>query len=137
MLTLQYKGFPLGIGIRQKYILCLFMIIPYTVAIGAAMCDMFGGTFPWAGISYENSWWVWVDRIDRPAIWISGKADIPQNVSNGYIWGMTKCGEISCLDSTKGLLYNDLCMKLQDVICQVNCKTMFLDLEYSFLWSCE
>jgi hypothetical protein len=103
------------------------MIIPYTVAIGHAMCDMFDNSFPWAGISYENSTWVWVDNVDRPVTWTAGKADIPHNVSNGYVWGMSKCGEIHCSDGYKGTLYNDLCIKFQDIICQVNCKETVLE----------
>jgi hypothetical protein len=108
------------------------MVVPNTQALGTAMCDMFGNSWPWGGIYFDNNTsakWIWTDGANistKPALWAYESSD--PNPAEGCTEAtciVKRCGEICCdLDSSekRGKLYNDPCSKIQDIICQVDCK---------------
>jgi hypothetical protein len=101
------------------------MVAPKTQALAIAMCDMFGNSWPWAGLYFDNATaakWIWTDGTDistTPVSWTFNSAT-PHPVD-----GVKNCGEIWCSfnpPTNRGKLYNDNCTKTQDIICQVDCE---------------
>jgi hypothetical protein len=106
------------------------MIMPTTVEFGAALCNMYPNSYPWAGISYKNTTpsngnWSWVDGTNTSARRPFWDKDIEPSYfqdCDGGECGPAVCGEVSCNAHNYGRLYSARCNKPQGVICQLKCK---------------
>jgi hypothetical protein len=105
------------------------MIMPTTVAVGSAMCDLTSNSYPWAGIAWNDSKgiWVWNDGTNVSAkspVWTYSEGSNPAPRTDCYqsVCQNGTCGQISCADSDKGHLFMGRCNKNQQIVCQVKRK---------------